>query len=476
MMNAFSEFLFAPMSELIGRELGLHFTLGRASDLQRGIAACAGERGFADSEDFARWLLSRPLQKAEKELLARHLTVGETYFFRDGAAFDAIEREVLPELVRQRRGEGRRLRIWSAACCSGEEAYSLAICVRRAIPDLADWRVTILGTDINPQFLDKAARGVFGEWSFRDTPPELRDNYFKKTAANQWEILPELRRMVTFVPLNLATDVYPSIETDTGDMDLVFCRNALIYFAPDRAASVVERLGRCLAKSGWLVLGPSEVSYGASALAPVSFPGTVLHAKDARKERAEQTPMPSAIGKDGWAEVEMAWIPVPSSAESTPREGIVRDRERETTPASVEAVRETADSRTSIMRARALANQGELPAALAALDDVLRGDKMNHRAHYLRAGILQELDDRTESARALQRALYLEPDFVLAHFALGNLARAQGQVALADRHLDTAFALARARPPEEILPDSDGLTAARLAEIVTALRATRAVA
>src|SRR5690606_12308217 len=128
------------LTEWVGEQLGLHFAPDRASDLQRGISAAARDLGFATIEAFARFLLSRPLEKQERDVLARHLTIGETYFFRDQSAFGALEHHVLPELINARRGRDQRLRIWSAACCSGEEAYSLAICVRRALPDLANWR------------------------------------------------------------------------------------------------------------------------------------------------------------------------------------------------------------------------------------------------------------------------------------------------------------------------------------------------
>ena len=101
---------------------------------------------------------------------------------------------------------------------------------------------------------------------------------------------------------------------------------------------------------------------------------------------------------------------------------------------------------------------------------------MNHVAHYLRAGILQELGSFSESGLALKRVLYLEPDYVLAHFALGSLVRGQGRFVEADRHFENALALTRAHRPDEILPEADGLTAGRLAEIISALRPAKAVA
>jgi chemotaxis protein methyltransferase CheR len=134
------------------------------------------------------------------------------------------------------------------------------------------------------------------------------------------------------------------------------------------------------------------------------------------------------------------------------------------------------EPRVLILLARALANHGELIAAVAACDRVLGDDKMNPTAHYLRASILQELGDLSEAGLALKRALYLEPDFVLAHFGLGNLSRIQGKISESDRHFGNALALTQARQPDEILPEADGLTAGRLAEIICAIRSIKAVA
>lgn len=495
--------LLHSLTEWVGEQLGLHFAPDRVSDLHRGITAAARDLGFPTIEAFAEFLLSRPLGNAERDVLAGHLTIGETYFFRDQAAFDAVQQRVLPELINARRGRDQHVRIWSAACCSGEEAYSLAICVRRAVPDLLNWRISILGTDINPVFLQKAVRGEFSEWSFRATPPDFKDNHFTPTGGGRWQIRPEIRRMVSFSPLNLAGDVYPSVEHGTQGVDLIFCRNALIYFAAERAARVVHNLGQCLTESGWLVLGPNEVSHASTRdFSPVQFPGCILHRKGPMSGRSVDSPVtftevPITVAFE--PETNLA-SPIPGEPLSEP--AMVYEKPQETRSdaapmldferakqlydrgqsAAAAALLGTAaagkgvEPRVLILLARALANHGELIGAVAACDRVLADDKMNPTAHYLRASILQELGELLEAGMALKRALYLEPNFVLAHFALGNLSRIQGNIAESNRHFDNALTLARARQPDEILPEADGLTAGRLAGIISALRSIKAVA
>ena len=280
------------LSAFVTDHLGLHFPEERWPDLQRGIHSAACEFGYGNDEECIRWLMSAPLSKAQIEVLAGSLTVGETYFFRERRTFDALEQCVLPELIRARRDGERRLRLWSAACCTGEEAYSLAILLRRILPDLRDWNITILATDVNPRFLHKAALGVFGEWSFRDTPDWLKGAFFTATGANQYAILPEIRRMVRFEHLNLAQDVYPSLLNDTNAMDVILCRNVIMYFAPQRANAVIAALHRCLLPGGWLVLSATEISPALAAeFVPVRLDNAIFYRKGTR----EAAPPPLSV-------------------------------------------------------------------------------------------------------------------------------------------------------------------------------------
>src|SRR3989338_7192396 len=197
-MSNLPDSMLAPLSDFLASQVGLHFPKERWRDLERGIAAAAGEAGYAEVEAYLQWLLSAPLTRTQIEGLASHLTVGETYFFREKRSLDILEQQILPELLRARAQTERHLRIWSAGCCSGEEPYSIAMLLDRLIPDFEKCNVTILATDINPRFLRKAAQGLYGEWSFRDTPAWIRERYFSRRQDGRYEIQPRIRRMVSF--------------------------------------------------------------------------------------------------------------------------------------------------------------------------------------------------------------------------------------------------------------------------------------
>ena len=149
----------------------------------------------ASTTSFVNFCLTTAGLTADQvQTLAWHLTIGETYFLRGNQAFDVLEHEVLPEFLLARKDDERQLRLWSAGCAGGEEPYSLAISVSRLLPNPRDWNTTILATDINTRALHKASEGVYGSWSFRDTPDWLRPQFFDKTASGDWAIRPEIKR------------------------------------------------------------------------------------------------------------------------------------------------------------------------------------------------------------------------------------------------------------------------------------------
>jgi chemotaxis protein methyltransferase CheR len=487
--------LLAQFSEFLAARIGLHFPRERWPDLERAIESASGEFDFADTKSCVQWLLSSALTRRETEILASHLTVGETYFFREKNSFDGLEQYILPELIRSRRGTERRLRIWSAGCCTGEEPYSIAILLGKMIPDLKEWNITILATDINPRFLRKATQGVYKEWSFRDTAPGLKERYFKKTKDGKYEVPAHVKEMVTFSYLNLADDVYPSLENNTNAMDIIFCRNVLMYFEPQRAKRVAQNLYRALMEGGWLIVSPTETSHVLfSQFVTANFPGAILYKKDSNPVRIGQTvEMPSVRPvEEPVAPLQPVFesVPEPEAIQKINREFHQLEAEEQKTPAPQTPYEEAetlyeqgrysdaagkirmwlslgqSDAKAMGLLARIYANQGCLGDALEWCKKAVAADKLNPGWCYLLATILQEQGKVEEAVTILRRALYLDQNFVLAHFALGNLTRRQGKLKESQRHFDNALSLLSAVRQENILPESEGITAGRLIEII----------
>jgi chemotaxis protein methyltransferase CheR len=484
MLTQVSREAYARLGDFVMSRMGLVFPPERERDLIRGAQSAAAECGFDDVEAWIDWLVESTWTRQQIEMLAGHLTVGETYFFRNRNQYEFILEQILPALLQSRRNGDRRLRFWSAACCTGEEPYTLAMMMDRLVPDLDDWNVTILATDINPRFLEKAGEGIFTDWSFRETPDSFRENYFRETGNGRFRIVPRIRRMVNFAPLNLATDEYPTLAGGTNAMDVVFCRNVMIYFAQDLSERVVGKLHNCIVDGGWLAVSPSEAGMVPRRLFQGGGSDTALLFR-------KGPPAPRRIEPSPVRRLPQAFLPGKRLRETAPppSEKTVAARMREARElhdggryekaagiltriltedmpllTDGSAAHETAMS----LLAQCRANLGELTEAQEWCEKAIAHNKLNAELHRIHAAVLQELGSFDRAAEALQRVLFLDPGFVPAHFSLGNICRQLGKAGEARRHWNNALRLLRDRNPDEILPDSGGLTAGRLVAIIEA--------
>jgi chemotaxis protein methyltransferase CheR len=184
------------------------------------------------------------------------MTTNETFFFRDKVPFDHLREMIIPELVKARAAK-RSLRIWCAAASTGQEPYSIAMCLKEMAALLAGWRIEIIATDISQQVLEKCKSGMYSQFEVqRGLPIQLLVKYFKQVGET-WQINADLRSMIQFRPLNLLQDF-----SSLGKFDLIFCRNVLIYFDQDMKSQIFGRLGRTLESDGYLALGAAETVVG----------------------------------------------------------------------------------------------------------------------------------------------------------------------------------------------------------------------
>ena len=450
---------------LIATRLGLDFPDGRLADLERGLSEALRRSAYPAPEPYLAWLATAPDEHADLRHLAAYLTIGETYFFRERATFESLEQHVLPSLIATRRAEGiPRLRLWSAACATGEEPYSLAILLDRLLPDRADWSVTILATDINAEALEAAQRGLYREWSLRDTPAWVRERYFRRNGGHTFELDAAIRRAVTFAPLNLAAGGYPSVLTNTGAMDLILCRNVLMYFTRDAQRAAVARLQQALVTGGWLVVSPAEASVELlRPLVPVHYPGAILYRKDLAPGTApvQPTSKPEAVWVDVPAPLP-SWLESGASGESAPpaKPPIMPPPDGQS-----DGSREPPND---LERARALADQGNLDEARRLCEAALARNRLAPESYLLLAAICQERGEIRAAFDALRGALYLAPDSAPAHFLLGSLLLREGAHRRGRRCIETVVALLSRFPREELVSGAGGLTAGRLLETARA--------
>ena len=219
------------------------------------------------------------------------MTTNETFFFRDKVPFDHLRDTILPAML-QSRGSRKSLRIWSAACSTGQEPYSIAMCLNEKAAALSGWRIEIVATDLSQEVLEKSRAGIYSQFEVqRGLPIQLLVKHFTQI-GELWQINPDIRGMVQHRQLNLLQDF-----SHLGKFDVIFCRNVLIYFDQDTKVNIFGRLARAIEPDGFLVLGAAETVVGLTdALKPMSD-RRGLYVPSAGKSAANLRATPSNVIK-----------------------------------------------------------------------------------------------------------------------------------------------------------------------------------
>lgn len=488
--------------DLVRARLGLQFEDARLGFL----AEVLWRRLHATGRSCATYLdeMESRAVRAELTALAPELTVPETYFFRHTDQLRAFADVVVPERMKARKLE-RRLSFLSAGCATGEEAYTLAM-ILRELPLDPGWVVSIRAVDVNQVVLDRAARGRFSPWSLRETPPDAQRRWFR-SSGRELVLDDAIRTQVTFEQRNLAVEDPELWRPDT--YDAVFCRNVLMYFAPETAQAVVARIARAIAPGGHLFLGHAETLRGMShefhlchshnafyyqrreadepAGPPVRWahiaPGLPLPAAPRPectadgswveaidrasdrirdlfdKQRGDGEPRPDGpvAQRSGpaWWEAELGRPPAPAAPPwdlRTPLELLGQERFGEALRL-VQALppESAADPDARLLEAVLLAHSGQLVRASQVCAELLQIDELNAGAHYVLALCCAGSGDSPSAAEHDQVASYLDPDFAMPRLHLGLLARRAGDHDQARRELRRALDLLQREEPSRLL-------------------------
>lgn len=252
--RSMSDRQFNQLAKIIYERSGIHFPETKKYIVESRLSHRLVELELDDYDQYIAFLTMGPYQTEEFQEMFNRITINETSFFRNEPQLTVFERQILPELL-EARGKTRRLRIWSAACSSGEEPFTLAIIVHRTLGvRLKDWTIEILGTDISERMLKVADEGMYSNYAMRSTPDLIKHRYFKEVGG-QWAVDPQVRSMVSFELHNLKDRLAAKRH---GVWDVIFCRNVMIYFDTDMKRRVVEMFADQLSPEGTLFIGHSE--------------------------------------------------------------------------------------------------------------------------------------------------------------------------------------------------------------------------
>lgn len=439
--------------------IGLQFDDARLGLLDEVLRRRLSKLG-ASADGYLSDLERNPLPQ-ECAALAQELTVTETYFFRNRDQLDALVGTVLPDRMAH-HGAPRPLRLVSAGCASGEEAYTLAILVSENIPD-PGWTPSIRALDLNPAALAKARRGRYSDWALRDTSPETRRRWFVPD-GREMSINEAARALVTFEDVNLAD---PHAEPwKANSYDVIFCRNVLMYFSADQRRAAIARFANALMPGGYLFLGHAESLTGLSDSFHLCHThDTFYYQRKGASEIAAAPPKPLVAPgprRDRPTLFDSAWADtIRAASERVAR--LLPDnqtlpplqRGNDLAPALDLLHRErfaealdhigrqpdAEDPSTLLLRAVLLQQSGkraeaeEICRRLLALDDFSAG------AHYVLALCRENAGDSAASAEHDRTAAYLDPTFAMPRLHLGLLARRAGDREQARRELAQALLL-----------------------------------
>lgn len=498
----------------IAGRLGLHF-----DESKSGFLADVLRRRFdatrLKADEYLARLESWPPNE-ELGPLARELTVPETYFFRNADQYRALTELVLPERLAVRCAT-KRLQILSLGCASGEEAFSLAMVARDTIADPA-WDISILGVDVNPAMIEKAARGRFSAWALREMPEHDRQRWFRPEGRDF--VLDEVvRASVRFETRNLIDDD-PRFWHD-ATWDVVFCRNVIMYFTPEQAQALLGRIARALCPGGYLFAGHAETLRGLSNDFHLRHThGTFYYQRRDDKSRPlGRGPRPLSPDQVGAATAAAppacgtSALPIPSLTAVVPDADTWVDairRASERVAALTESCREKRspkrphpdliprawdlglalellrkervvdalalidrlppesgrDPDVLLLRAVLLTHGGQLARAEDACRRLLEVDELSAGAHYLLALCREGVGDSADALYHDQVAAYLDPVFAMPRLHLGLLARRSGDPAAARRELGHALVLLQREDASRLLLFGGGFSREALVALV----------
>lgn len=464
------------LREAVGELIGFGFEEDRLEQLGSALRRRVTELGLAGLDAYVACLREPECRARELPVIAGLVTVTETYFYR---SFDQVSAFV-EALAQERPLPAKRLRILSAGCASGEEPYTLAMALREHVSDIDTWDVKILAVDVNHTMLDKARTGRYSPWSLRATPESIKERYFKRIGGD-FQLSPLIMSMVELRAHNLA---------ELGDWpfdrllaDAIFCRNVIMYFAPEVMRNVIAHLTRSLAPGGYLFLGHAETLRGLSHDYHLCHThGTFYYQKKRAHEIAAQHntrgsqaalkehPLPNVeVESTSWFEaigaasrrvtemadahgsaprVDEARKEPPVAPATDPKKladvlELMRSEHFREALALLESMPAEACTHPDalLLSAVLLTNHGKIDLAELACEKLLNADDLNAGAHYLKGLCREHVGDDAGALEHDRIAAHLDPTFAMPRLHAGLLSKRGGDRPAARRELSHALVL-----------------------------------
>jgi len=414
---------------------------------------------------------------AEIEALTNDITISETYFFRDAGQCDALRDYILPSLIKSKKE--KKIRIWSAGCSTGEEAYTSAIILNQVISDRRQWDIEIIGTDINRRSIDEARNGVYSKYSFRGLNEEIIDRHFSKTPKGM-SVNDSMRSMVKFDVFNLKLDQGSVFPDRYRGFDVIFCRNVLIYLESKVTDNILKGFSNSLLPQGYLILGHSEAALIPKRIfRPIRTNDTFLYML--HTEATAQKLKPEKTG--GLPPTTRSFQPInhkpksethysasqPVNQSAIYHKALTLYFQEKYSKAEEELENLLTFDNVSVegllLASLIRVNMGKFKEAISLVKKIQQKDEFLPDAHFVYGLIFENEGNYEQATRAYQAALFLKSNFFLSYFRLGHLYHKEEKRSYSVRAFKSALNLIDSEDEDRIRLLSGGFSRKNLEDI-----------
>ena len=479
--------------DLMTGRSGLYFKDYDLRDLENALLYRMHERKIDSPITYYNLLMASEEKEDEFRELLNDLTVNHTYFFRNEPQFKVFKERILPEVIARKtdrmvkdpRGidEKPSLRVWSAGCSTGEEAYSIAIAMREAIPDLKKWNIQIIATDASTSALEAARKGIYGRNSMRLVSQEKKDLYFIDKGGDgrnaEYELRDVIKDMVRFDYFNLMEENY------LMGFDIIFCRNVTIYFEIETTARVMDKICHSLDDDGYLFIGSSEsLQFISNKFKMLDWEDAIYYRKCKDKEvlselkvdvppRVEVDRVLEEISrKELEAQLKECTITEIQSAKNIDEllAEVIKHMHIKKYYVALDLIEKAHKmNRDAVepyyLEAEVLSSLARFEEAKDRLKTALKLNPLFAPAHYLYGSLFSEEGKVEEAKKSFKKALYLNKDFTLARFGLANIYKNEGKPHEAIREYRSTLNILSKNALEDIIAYSGGFSAMAVAGV-----------
>jgi len=524
-LDDFKKLYFESYQKLFISEFGFFFDEGRAAQLRTVLLKHIQKSKFTAFDTYFDYLKNHYEGKLEIKKIINDITIGETYFFRNLPQLDILRSEIIPKIVNRKRILGvNDIKIWSAGCSSGEEVYTLAMMLMEEVPGAPLWNISVLGTDINKNFLEIAKKGLYtSKRTFKHLPPGLLDKYFVRYGKS-YVLNDQIKKITRFEQQNLIKDDFNLPEMI--DLDIIFCRNVTIYFNIDTTKHLINKIYDVLGDQSYLFIGHSETLWQISnKFVTLDFPHAFVYQKDLThqstgKDEAPYMTIPElnlenisiskkmslgTIASDTKkSEVMDTQFNAPNEKEPSSGEdtfGIselpakspddfyslqiidkkyhhaTMDFEKKNYEDALHKFGEIIEKdETYILayfgRATIYANQGKYDDGINELNKITNFDNLFLEAYYLLGVLYDKKQDIDTAISMFEKVVYIDHSVALAYYHLGNLYRYKGNHQRASLQFKNIKNLLTNNNEEEEVKFSEGMTNKNLLQLIDKLLMT----